>query len=193
MSFEDLGLVRLIPQATVYEASDSTMLKALLQQSYEEYGIHYIRTIRKNAVKLYEEGDVFPKGKGKMLRDGNDIALVASGLMVSEAMKAASELDKQGIDAMVIDMYSIKPIDTDLLVKAAKQTGKIITIENHNVIGGLGSAVAETLSEIYPVPLKRLGVREKFGQVGLTEYLKEYYGLTANDIVETARMMFSKN
>lgn len=190
MSFEDLGLVRLIPNATVYEASDSTMLKALLKQSYKEYGIHYIRTIRKNAVKLYNEGETFPKGKGKVLRDGVDIAIVASGLMVGEAMKAAAELNKQGIDAMVIDMYSIKPIDVELLVKAAKQTGKIITIENHNVIGGLGSAVAEALSETYPVPVKRMGVREQFGQVGLTEYLKEYYKLTADDIIVTAQSFF---
>ncbi|WP_203247384.1 transketolase family protein [Sporosarcina beigongshangi] len=190
MSFEDLGLVRLIPNATVYEASDSTMLKALLKQSYEEYGVHYIRTIRKNAVKLYEEGETFPKGKGKVLRDGKDVTLVASGLMVAEALKAATELQEQGIDTMVIDMYSIKPIDTDLLVQAAKQTGKIITIENHNVIGGLGSAVAEALSENYPVPVKRMGVREQFGQVGLTEYLKEYYQLTASDIVEVAQTYF---
>jgi transketolase len=187
MAFEDLGLVRLIPHATVYEASDSTMLEALLKQSYEEYGVHYIRTIRKNAVKLYQDGETFPKGKGKILRDGRDVALVASGIMVAEALKAAAELKKQGIEAMVIDMYSIKPIDTELLVKAAKQTGKVITLENHNIIGGLGSAVAEALSEEHPVPVKRIGVREQFGQVGLTEYLKDYYGLTVGHIVEAVK------
>ncbi|MGD6875709.1 transketolase family protein [Bacillus infantis] len=187
MAFEDLGLVRLIPNATVYEASDSTMLEALLKQSYEEYGVHYIRTIRKNAVKLYQEGETFPKGKGKILRDGSDVALIACGMMVSEALKAAAELKKQGIEAMVIDMYSIKPIDTELLVKAARQTGKVITLENHNIIGGLGSAVTEALSEAYPVPIKRMGIREQFGQVGLTDYLKNYYGLTVRHIVEEVR------
>jgi transketolase len=187
MSFEDLGLVRLIPNATVYEASDSTMLKALLKQVYEEYGVHYIRTIRKNAVRLYSEGETFPKGKGKVLRDGSDVALVAAGIMVAEALKAAAELKKQGIEAMVIDMYSIKPIDSELLMKAAKQTGKVMTLENHNVIGGLGSAVAESLSENYPVPIKRIGVREQFGQVGLTDYLKDYYQLTSDHIVKEVK------
>lgn len=187
MAFEDLGLVRLIPNATVYEASDSTMLKALLKQSYEEYGVHYIRTIRKNAVKLYSEGETFPKGKGKVLREGSDVTLVASGIMVAEALKAAGELKKQGIEAKVIDMYSIKPIDVELLVKAAKQTGKVITLENHNVIGGLGSAVTESLSENYPVPVKRMGVREQFGQVGLTDYLKDYYHLTSDHIVKEVK------
>jgi transketolase len=187
MAFEDLGLVRLIPNATVYEASDSTMLKALLKQSYEDYGVHYIRTIRKNAVKLYSEGETFPKGKGKVLREGSDVALVASGIMVAEALIAAGELKKQGIEAMVIDMYSIKPIDTELLVKAAKKTGKVITLENHNVIGGLGSAAAEALGENYPVPIKRMGVREQFGQVGLTDYLKNYYQLTSEHIVKEVK------
>lgn len=187
MAFEDLGLVRLIPDATVYEASDSTMLKALLKQSYREYGVHYIRTIRKKAVKLYPEGESFPKGKGKVLRDGSDVALVASGIMVAEALAAAEELKKQGIEAMVIDMYSIKPIDSELLIKAAKQTGKVMTLENHNVIGGLGSAVAESLGETCPVPIRRIGVREQFGQVGLTEYLKDFYQLTSNHIVKEVK------
>lgn len=187
MAFEDIGLMRLIPNATVYEASDSTMLKALLKQSYEEYGVHYIRTIRKKAVKLYSEGETFPKGKGKVLREGSDVAIIASGIMAAEALKAAVKLKKQGIEAMVIDMYSIKPIDSELLVKAAKQTGKVITLENHNVIGGLGSAVAETLGENYPVPIKRMGIREQFGQVGLTDYLKDYYQLTSEHIVKEVR------
>ncbi|WAA09736.1 transketolase family protein [Fervidibacillus albus] len=186
MAFEDLGLVRLIPNATVYEASDSTMLRKLLEQSYGEYGVHYIRTIRKKAVKLYDENETFPRGKGKLLREGKDVCIVASGIMVAEALQAANELEKKGIDAMVIDMYSIKPVDAELLTYAAEKTGLIITAENHNVIGGLGSAVAETLSEIKPVPVMRIGVREKFGQVGKVEYLKQFYGLTTNDIVNTA-------
>jgi transketolase len=184
MAFEDLGLMRLIPNATVYEVSDSTMFKALLKQIYGEYGIHYIRTIRKKTKRLYSSSEQFPKGKGKLLREGKDVAIVASGIMVEEALKASELLANKGIEAMVIDMYSIKPIDQNLLIYSAEKTGFVITAENHNVIGGLGSAVAETLMETYPVPMYRIGVREQFGQVGKTDYLKEFYGLTAEHIVK---------
>lgn len=182
MSFEDLGLARLIPEATVYEASDATMLKSLLTRSAREYGIHYIRTIRKKAVKLYDEGEVFERGKGKVVRDGGDVAIIACGIMVAEALRAAGLLAEAGIDAAVIDMYSIKPIDTELIVQYAEKTNFIITAENHNVIGGLGSAVAEVLSEHRPTKMNRIGVKEQFGQVGKTDYLKQYYKLTARDI-----------
>jgi len=187
MSFEDLGLVRLIPEATVYEASDATMLTSLLKQSAMEYGIHYIRTIRKKAVKLYDEGAVFERGKGKVLRDGGDVAIIACGIMVAEALQAAELLAEAGIEAAVIDMFSIKPIDTELIVRYAEKTNFIITAENHNAIGGLGSAVAEVLSEHRPTKMKRIGVKEQFGQVGKTDYLKQYYKLTARDIINTAQ------
>ncbi|CEG28530.1 transketolase family protein [Bacillus sp. B-jedd] len=187
MSFEDIGLARLIPEATVYEASDATMLKSLLRQSAREYGIHYIRTIRKKAVKLYEAGEVFERGKGKVVRDGSDVAIIACGIMVAEALRAADLLAGSGIEAAVIDMYSIKPIDTQLIVQYAEKTNFIITAENHNAIGGLGSAVAEVLSEHRPTKMKRIGVKEQFGQVGKTDYLKQYYKLTARDIANAAR------
>jgi transketolase len=186
MTFEDMGLVRLIPNAHVYEVSDSTMLGYLVRKVEKEYGIHYIRTIRKNAVKLYDEGEVFEAGKGKVLRDGGDVTLIASGIMVAESLKAADLLEEQGIKATVIDMFSIKPIDTELIVKYAEKTKAVVTAENHNVIGGLGSAVAEVLSEQCPTKMKRIGVREKFGQVGKVDYLKQFYGLTAKDIAEAA-------
>ncbi|ANB56206.1 hypothetical protein GFC29_883 [Anoxybacillus sp. B7M1] len=192
MAFEDLGLVRLIPHATVYEVSDSTMFRVLLKQIYQEYGIHYIRTIRKKATRLYTNGESFPKGKGKCLRQGHDVAIIASGIMVEEALKAAEQLASRGIEAMVIDMYSIKPIDQDLLIHAAQKTRLIVTAENHNVIGGLGSAVAETLMETYPVPVYRVGVREQFGQVGKMDELKEVYGLTAEQIVQTVMKKWPK-
>lgn len=182
MAFEDLGLVRLLPQATVYEVSDSTMLQYLLRKIEKEYGIHYIRTIRKNAVKLYDENEVFEEGKGKVLREGGDVTIIASGIMVAESLKAADLLYEQGIEATVIDMFSIKPIDKDLIVKYAGKTGAVVTAENHNVIGGLGSAVAEVLSEHCPTKMRRVGVKEQFGQVGKLEYLKEFYKLTPKDI-----------
>jgi transketolase len=183
MAFEDLGLVRLIPNAYVYEASDATMLGYLLRKVEKEYGIHYIRTIRKNAVKIYDEEESFEAGKGKVLREGGDVTIIASGIMVAESLKAADLLQGMGIKASVIDMYSIKPIDKDLIVQYAEKTKAIVTAENHNVIGGLGSAVAEVLSEHCPTRLRRIGVKEQFGQVGKVEYLKEFYQLTVKDIV----------
>lgn len=189
MPFEDLGLMRLIPNAVVYEVSDSTMLRYLLKKVASEYGVHYIRTIRKAAVKLYDENETFEEGKGKVLREGKDITLIASGIMVAESLKAAEILAEQGIEASVIDMYSIKPIDKDLIVEYAQKTKAIVTAENHNVIGGLGSAVAEVLGEHCPTPLRRIGVKEQFGQVGQAPYLKEVFELTADDIVKAAKSL----
>ncbi|HWO77486.1 MAG TPA: transketolase C-terminal domain-containing protein [Bacillus sp. (in: firmicutes)] len=186
MAFEDIGLVRLIPNATVFEASDSAMLGYLLKKAANEYGIHYIRTIRKKAVKIYDERETFETGKGKVLREGKDVTIIASGIMVAESLLAADRLLEKGLEATVIDMYSIKPIDKELIIKYAKSTKAVVTAENHNVIGGLGSAVAEVLSENYPVLMKRIGVKEQFGQVGKTEYLKKFYKLTSSDIAETA-------
>ncbi|WP_246061646.1 transketolase family protein [Paenibacillus oralis] len=191
MAFEDLGLARLIPGAQVYEASDSTMLRYLLRKIEKEHGIHYIRTIRKNAVKLYPENEVFEAGKGKVLREGGDVAIIASGIMVAESLKAADLLQEQGIEAAVIDMFSIKPIDRDLIVKYAEKNKAVVTAENHNVIGGLGSAVAEVLSEHCPTRMRRIGVREQFGQVGKVDYLKEFYKLTAKDIADAAEEVVS--
>ncbi|MEK3988953.1 transketolase family protein [Robertmurraya sp. FSL R5-0851] len=187
MAFEDLGLVRLIPNAKVYEVSDSTMLGYLLRKIEKEYGIHYIRTIRKNSVKLYDEREVFETGKGKVLREGGDVTIIASGIMVAESLKAADLLKEQGVEATVIDMFSIKPIDKELIVKYATKTKAVVTAENHNVIGGLGSAVAEVLSEHCPTRMRRIGVKEQFGQVGKIDYLMEFYKLTATDIAEEAR------
>ncbi|WP_382921445.1 transketolase family protein, partial [Streptomyces sp. NPDC057062] len=184
MTFEDMGLMREIPNAKVYEASDATQFAYLLRKAYREGGVNYIRTIRKSAVKLYEEGESFEKAK--VLREGKDITIVASGILVSESLKAADHLADKGIEATVIDMFSIKPLDVETLIHYPKQSGCVITAENHNVNGGLGSAVAEALGENYPVPLRRIGVREKFGQVGKTEYLKQFYGLTAKNIVHEA-------
>ncbi len=187
MAFEDLGLVRLIPNAKVYEVSDSTMLGYLLRKIEKEYGIHYIRTIRKNSVKLYDEREVFETGKGKVLREGGDVTIIASGIMVAESLKAADLLKEQGVEATVIDMFSIKPIDKELIVKYATKTKAVVTAENHNVIGGLGSAVAEVLSEHCPTRMRRIGVKEQFGQVGKMDYLMEFYKLTARDIAKEAR------
>lgn len=190
MTFEDIGLVREIPNAHVYEASDSHQLKYLLKKAYKEGGLHYIRTIRKQSINLYDENESFEKAK--VLRTGKDVTIVASGIMVAEGLQAADQLAKQGIEATVIDMFSIKPLDIETLIEAAKKTGAVVTVENHNVNGGLGSAVAEALSEHYPVPLYRVGVRERFGQVGKTEYLKTVYGLDAQTIVREVERVIER-
>lgn len=185
-SFEDVALMREIPGATVITATDSTMLKYLIREIKDIYGIHYITTIRKNAYKIYDENEKFEIGKGKVLKDGKDFTIISNGIMVAEALKAAEDLEKQGVSVAVIDMFTIKPIDKDLIIEYAKKTGKIITAENHNVTGGLGSAVAEVLVEHYPIPMRKVGIEDRFGQVGTQEFLQKEYGLTAEKIIEKA-------
>lgn len=190
MPFEDLSLMRSIPKATVYEVSDAAMLRAVLKEAYLHNGFSYVRTIRKKAVKLYSNEDKFETGS-KILREGKDISILATGIMVSDALLAADVLAAQGVQAAVVDMYRLKPIDQKAIVSAA-ETGAIVTAENHNVIGGLGSSVAEVLSEEKPVLQYRIGVREQFGQVGKADYLKEQYNLTVENIVCQAKELIKK-
>ncbi|MCJ8343536.1 MAG: transketolase family protein [Cetobacterium sp.] len=186
-SFEDISLMRSVPNATVMVMTDSSMMENIIGQVKGIYGIHYMGAIRKNAYRVYERNEKFDIGKGKVLKDGNDITLIANGIMVAEALKAADILETQGISAAVIDMFTVKPIDSQLIVKYAKKTGKIVTGENHNIIGGLGSAVAEVLVENYPIPMRRVGVQDRFGQVGELDYLQKEYKLTAEEIVLKAK------
>lgn len=189
MPFEDLSLMRIIPGVNVYEASDAAMLKSLLKQGYKEKGLTYIRTIRKQAVKLYDEAEDFSTGS-KCLREGKDAAILATGIMVSEALEAAEMLAEEGIEVAVMDMYRLKPIDEAAILKAAK-AGAIVTAENHNVIGGLGSAVSEVIAEKMPTKLYRIGVREAFGQVGTADWLKQAYNLTKEDIIQAVKRLMS--
>lgn len=189
MSFEDMGIVRGLAHATVLEVTDATMFRNILEQLVELKGFYWVRTMRKNAVKIYNDNEKFTIGKAKVLREGNDVTLIANGIMVSEAMIAADKLADQGVNATVIDMFTLKPIDRDVIVKYAKLTGKIVTCENHNVHNGLGSAVAEVLAEEYPVPMRFIGVKDRYGQVGSLDFLKKEYQLTADDIVRAALSM----
>ncbi|NLM73350.1 MAG: transketolase family protein [Clostridiaceae bacterium] len=184
MPFEDMGIMRNIPEITILEPVDTVMLKDLVRQTAGMYGIFYIRLLRKNAVKIYEEGSSFEIGKAVKLRDGNDATIIATGIMVEEALKAAKKLQDQGISVRVLNMFTLKPIDKEAIIAAAKETGAIVTAENHNIINGLGSAVAEVLSENCPAPLERVGVQDLFGEVGPENYLRERFGLTADNIVE---------
>jgi transketolase len=187
MPFEELSLLRSIPHAHIYEASDDKCLRAILEETYHTDGLNYVRMIRKNAIEIYEEGETFEDGY-KLLREGSDVSIVASGIMVADALQAADRLAAEGISATVIDLYRVKPVNEAALLKAA-ETGAIVTAENHNVIGGIGSVVAETLAELKPTLQYRVGVREAFGQVGQADYLKEQYGLTAENIVAQAKRL----
>jgi len=187
MALEDAGALRVIPKMTIVEPSDSVMMEDLVKRLAKHEGVDYLRMARKKGIRLYEEGSEFPLGKAAWLREGTDVAIIASGVMVYEALRAADMLAEEGISATVIDMYTIKPLDIESVVRAAETTGAVVAAENHNVIGALGSAVAEALSENCPVPLERVGVMDRFGEVGPQEYLMDIFHLTAGDIVEKAK------
>ncbi len=186
-SFEDIALMRTIPTVTVLSISDTTMMKNILRQIKDIYGIYYLSAIRKGSYKVYNDDEKFEIGKGKVLREGKDITIIACGIMVVEALKAADILEKDGIDVTVIDMFTIKPIDKELIKKYSKLTKGIVTVENHNIIGGLGSAVAEVIVENTLVPMRRVGVEDKFGQVGTLDYLQKEYKLTVEEIVNKVK------
>jgi transketolase len=189
MPFEDTALYRAIPNATVLEISDGSMLKALMWQLKDRGGLSYTRLTRKAYPAIYSSDHNFTIGKGEIIRQGKDGYIIACGLMVSEALKAASALSSSNLDIGVIDMFTIKPLDIDLILEAAK-TGLIITAENHNIIGGLGEAVASALLEAGMAPkFKRIGINESFGAVGPQDFLQNLFGLTSENIVNTISHM----
>lgn len=187
MPFEDIAAYRAFPEMTILEPTDSVMLASLLRSLSDVYGMYYLRLFRKNAVKIYEEGTIFNIGKAKQLRDGSDVTIIAAGIEVAEVLTAAEALEKEGIRARVLDMFTIKPLDEEAVLSAARETGAIVTAENHNVINGLGSAVADTLALHCPTPLEKVGIQDQFGEVGPIDYLKKRYGLTAEDIAAAAK------
>ena len=187
-SLEDLACMRAIPNMVVINPADAVSTKKAIFAVADYDGPVYVRLGRLNVPVLYDEADFsFEIGKGIEVKNGKDVTLVATGIMVAEALKAREILAQEGIDARVIDMHTIKPIDKEILVKAASETGAIVTAEEHNIIGGLGSAVAEVLVEYKPVPMKRVGTKDTFGESGKPEELMKKYGLTAEVIVEAAK------
>jgi len=191
MSFEDIGLMRNIPQLIVMDPCDPVSLKQLILQSAYHKGCTYMRLYRKPAGVIYNEQEEIEIGKGTVLKDGEDLTLIACGvIMVPEAIRAAKMLEEKGISAAVIDMHTIKPIDGDLVLRYAKRTAAVLTCENHQIYNGLGSAVAEVLSENHPTLLKRIGVNDEFGEVGSEDYLRQRFGMTAVNIFENAIRMF---
>jgi len=192
MPFEDMALMRAIPKMVCFEPTDATMMEKALPQIIDFKGGVYIRMFRKKAEKIFDDSLKFELGKAIELKDGKDVTLIASGIMVDRALKAAEALKEKGIDAKVINIHTWKPLDKDAIIAAAKKTGAIVTCENHNVINGLGSAVAEVVCQECPVPMQMVGIKDEFGQVGKNAYLSEVYHITANDIVEAVEKVIKK-
>lgn len=184
---EDLSMMRTLPNMKVFCPSDDTETKWLVKEISKIDGPVYLRLCRLATPVIYDENQTFEIGKGIQIGDGTDATVIATGVVVSEAIKAKEELEKEGINIRVIDMHTIKPIDKDLIIKCAKETEKIITIEDHSVIGGLGSAVCEVLSTYYPSKVTRMGVKDTFGKSGKAEELLSYFGLTARNIIEKVK------
>ena len=184
---EDISLMRGLPNMTVMCTSDDTETKWAVEEISKIEGPVYLRLCRLATPVIYEDSQKFEIGKGVQIGDGKDATVIATGVTVSEAIKAKEELEKEGINIRVIDMHTIKPIDKELIVKCAKETKKIITIEDHSVIGGLGSAVCEVLSTEYPTKVIRMGINDTFGKSGKAEELLAYFGLTARNIVEKVK------
>ncbi|WP_105150208.1 transketolase family protein [Streptococcus suis] len=189
MPFEELGLMRLIPKARVYEVSDDVQFQSVLKETIKVDGLKYIRTIRKAPTAIYQGGEDFSKGYC-VLRQGEDMTLLASGIMVEQALKAADQLEVQGVSVQVIDLFRIKPIHED--IPALLSGRPVLTVENHNRIGGLGSSICELMATDLTTPVHRIGIEESFGQVGQQAYLMDVYGLTAEHIVKQAQSMLQQ-
>ncbi len=189
MPLEDLALMRAIPGSTVVEASDASMFSAVLPQLKDREGVNYIRVGRKMYARIYSEDHPFTVGKGEVLRDGCDLTIVASGIMLEKALSAAAILAERGVSAAVLDLFTVKPLDTELIERYAARTGRMVVAENHNKVGGLFSAISAALAETCPIPLRAVAVEERFGEVGSRDYLTHALGLTTERILEAAEAL----
>lgn len=191
-SIEDIALMRALPGFTIFVPADAIETDACIRAAVEIDGPVYIRLGRSAVPVIHDQNFKFTPGEAVQLRDGDAATIIATGIMVGEALKAADIMAREGIYVRVLDVHTIKPLDIAAVVDAARETGAIVTAEEHSIIGGLGSAVAETLSELYPVPIKRVGVRDEFGQSGKPAELLEHFGLTASHIVEAVANVIEK-
>ncbi|MBQ8884701.1 MAG: transketolase family protein [Oscillospiraceae bacterium] len=190
---EDIALMRTIPGMTIINPADDIEAKAAVEAAILHNGPVYMRFGRLAAPVINDkETYKFELGKGIKLRDGKDITIVATGLMVAEAVEAAKTLAEEGIDARVINIHTIKPIDKNIIVEAAKETGAIVTVEEHSVIGGLGSAVCDVLAENYPAKVTKIGVNDEYGYSGPAVDLLKKFGLCASNIVDTVKKVLNK-
>lgn len=188
---EDLGIMRTLPNMTIINPADATEARLAVKAAIDHNGPVYMRFGRLAVPTVFGDDYKFELGKGVRLADGNDVTIIATGLMIPYALEAKTVLSEQGIDARVINIHTIKPIDRDIIIKAARETGAIVTAEEHNVIGGLGSAVAEVLCESAPVPMLRVGTQDVFGRSGVPAKLFEIYGLDTKTIVEKAKAVIA--
>ena len=186
---EDIAIMRSLPNMTVFAPSTPNCTRAITREMAAYNGPSYMRLGKDPAPELYEDGEQFPIGGSKLLRDGKDLTIIACGSMVWRAVEAAKILEAEGIDARVIDLYSIKPIDAEAIVKAAKETKGIVSVEDHNILGGMGGAIAEVLCEKAPTKLLRMGMKDEFGRSGNADKLYELFKLTPADIADVCRQI----
>lgn len=191
-SVEDIAVMRVIPNMTVIVPADGVETKKAIREIVRYKGPVYVRLSRGKSPVVLDDSYSFEIGKGVVLKDGTDVSLLACGVMVYKALQAADILGKEGISARVINISSIKPIDADLIIRAARETGCVVTAEEHSIIGGLGGAVAEVLAENCSVPVKRVGIEDEFGTSGDADLLMELYGLTADNIARAAREVIKR-
>ena len=189
---EDFALMRTIPGMTVMCPSDDVEARKMVKAAYEMTGPVYIRFGRAATPVFHDEDFDFQIGKGEVIQDGTDVAIIANGIMVPEAIEAGKALAEAGISARVINMATIKPLDEELVLKAAAECGKIVTVEEHNILGGLGEAVCGVVSEKCPVPVKRIGVNDEFGHSGPAGALLKQFGLCAENIVNVTKAFVGK-
>lgn len=187
---EDIGIMRTIPNITILSPVDAVETKAAIEVAIQTDGPFYVRLGRMGVPVINDESTYkFELGKGVTLREGKDVTIISTGIMVFEALKAAEALEKENISARVINLHTLKPVDKDIIIKAAQETGAIVTVDEHNVMGGLGSIVAEVVVEKYPVPMRIVGVNDTFGQSGKPAQLFEKYNLTNNDVVSSVKQV----
>ena len=191
-SVEDIAIMRSIPNMTVMVPADGVEAEQMIFEAAKVYGPMYVRLGRSAVPTIFDENYKFEIGKGTIVREGNDLTIIACGIMVNEAIIASEVLKSEGINARVINMSTIKPIDKELIITAAKETGAIVTAEEHSILGGLGSAVSEVVTEECPVVVKKVGINDTFGESGTPAELVKKYGLTSDDIVKAAKEAIAK-
>jgi len=191
-SVEDIAIMRAVPNMTVIVPADGVETRLAIRAAAACKGPVYVRLGRNKVPTIFADDHSFAIGKGSLLRDGSDLTFIGTGLMTAQALAAAELLQEQGISARVLHIGTVKPLDEELIIDAARETGAVVTVEEHSIVGGLGGAVAELLAEKFPTPLKRVGINDRFGLSGKAEELLKYFGLMPADLVEAAKELLLK-
>ena len=192
MSFEDIGVLRSIPNMVIFEPVDNAQLINIFPQILKYKGPVYIRMFRKNTPDIFDANEKFDLFKSKVIKEGTDVSIFCSGLTTNDVLEADKILQSENINAEIINIHTIKPIDSEGILRSIRKTGCAVTVENHNVIGGLRSAIAEVSASECPIPIEFIGINDKFGQVGKIPYLKETYHMTSNDIVDAVHKVLER-